>query len=193
MLSISNVLEMIEDEGEDRVKQVLSSFISDNYGVEQFIKNNAIEFAKKKWSITYLVSDSETKALLGIFTLAVKGVQINPSMNMSNKMSRKIREFSLDKNNNSSKTTSTAFLLAQFSKNAKCKNKITGDDLMEEALKALKNVQTRVGGKLLWLECEEDNINALNFYQHDNYGFRKFNTRHDTESNITYIQMIKII
>ena len=62
-----------------------------------------------------------------------------------------------------------------------------------KALKALKNVQTRVGGKLLWLECEEDNINALNFYQHDNYGFRKFNTRHDTESNITYIQMIKII
>lgn len=192
MLNVSNILEMINEEGEDKVQIILSSFISDNDGVEQFIQNKAIEFAKKKWSITYLVSDDETKELLGIFTLAIKAANINPSINISNRIIRKVKEFSINGEEIQTQgIISTAYLLAQFGKNSKYKKRIKGETLLKEALKVLKELQTKAGGRLLWLECEETNSRALNFYKNENMGFKKFNTRHDKESNITYIQMIK--
>lgn len=192
MLDVSNILEMINEDGEDNVRIILSSFISDNDGVEQFIQNKAIEFAKKKWSITYLVSDSRTKELLGVFTLAVKAANINPSIDISNRIIKKVKEFSINGEQTQTQgIISTAYLLAQFGKNSKYENRIKGETILKEALKILKELQTKVGGRLLWLECEETNKKALSFYKKENMGFKKFNTRHDKESNITYIQMIK--
>lgn len=194
MFNISNILEIIDDVGEDKVRKILSSFISENDGVEQFIRKKAIEFAKKKWSITYLVSDSRTNELLGVFTLAVKAANINPSINISNRIIKKVKEFSIEGGNSSNKEIiSTAYLLAQFGKNSKYKTNITGEMLLEEALTILNELQRRVGGRLLWLECESTNEKALRFYQNTNLGFKIFNTRHDEETNITYIQMIKSI
>ena len=181
---------MIEEVGENDVKRVLSNFISENEEVENFIRYKAIEFAKRKWSITYLMSDDDTKNILGIFTLTSKAVQVNVSKLLSKKVKRIAKEFSISEND-SRRITSTAFLLAQFSKNLKYRDKTTGEKLLEEALKVLEEVQTKVGGRLLWLECENTNIDALNFYKREEFGFQQFNTRYDEQSGVKYIQMIR--
>ena len=190
MLKIINILDLMEEVGEDTVRDILSNFISENNEVEEFIKNKAIEFAKRKWSITYLVSDSIKKELLGIFTLASKAVQVGTTTGLSNSIVKRINEFSI-KNDNGVNIASTAYLLAQFSKNKGNKEKLSGDQLLTESLKKLREVQTKVGGKLLWLECENTNQEALSFYQKEKFGFQQFNTRYDEQSGVKYIQMIR--
>lgn len=193
MYDVSNVLTLVEKSGEKKVNRILSTFISENKEVENFVKKYAIDFAKRKWSITYLVSDSDTKKLLGIFTLANKAVQIKDISVLSNRITNKIRQFAIGNSTGLDQKVyiSTAYLLAQFGKNNKYSNLITGEDLLQEALSKLYEIQFSVGGKLLWLECEDDNEKALNFYKRENYGFMKFATRKNFLDGKNYIQMIK--
>lgn len=195
MLNVSNILTLIEKSGEDDVRKILSTFKSDNDEVENFVHNNAIEFAKRKLSITYLVSDKKTDKLLGIFTLAAKAVQIDISSDLPQSVIRKIKEFDIEGGRDEEKDeiTSTAFLLAQFSKNSKYYDKIDGLDLLLEALNKLREIQTEVGGKLLWLECEHDNVRALNLYHEENFGFYDFAMRDSKKEKKKYIRMVKIL
>ncbi|MCD7867319.1 MAG: hypothetical protein LUG62_03795 [Clostridiales bacterium] len=71
-----NILDMIEVIGEDGTRSVLSDFsCSKNGEIENFIKKNAIDFAKKKMSVTHLVMDEKGR-LAAIFTLTHKAVKI---------------------------------------------------------------------------------------------------------------------
>lgn len=65
---VINILDMIESVGEDTVNAVLSKFsCSRNKEIENFVQNNAVIFAKKKMSITYLVYiDTELSRALNI-------------------------------------------------------------------------------------------------------------------------------
>ena len=57
---VANILDLLETIGEDKVSFALSEFSCPrNAEIEEFIHNNAIDFAKKKMSITYLVFDEE--------------------------------------------------------------------------------------------------------------------------------------
>ena len=57
-IAVWNILDMVEEYGEDSVKEILSDFsceterdgevISLNPDIEHFIKNNAIQFARQK-------------------------------------------------------------------------------------------------------------------------------------------------
>lgn len=194
MLNVSNILTLIDKSGEDSVNEILSTFVSQNDEVEKFIKEKAINFAKRKWSITYLVSDSESDKLLGIFTIASKAVRITLSKSLSKSVIKKIKEFDIDGQSESEKQTitSTAYLLAQFSKNNRFNREITGEELLNEALNKLIEIQTDIGGKLLWLECEDDNANALAFYNRENYGFCEFAARQSKNDNRNYKQMVKV-
>ena len=72
-LAIENILDIMDYEGEEELELILSEFISQkNDEIQIFLKDKAIEFAKKKLSITYLVTDNENGELLGYFTLAHK-------------------------------------------------------------------------------------------------------------------------
>lgn len=54
--TVANILDLLETIGEDKVSFALSEFsYPKNEEIEKFIHNNAIDFAKKKMSITYLV------------------------------------------------------------------------------------------------------------------------------------------
>ncbi|MCM1160291.1 MAG: hypothetical protein NC412_03615 [Roseburia sp.] len=54
--TVANILDLLEMIGEDKVNFALSEFsCSRNMEIEDFVHNNAIDFAKKKMSITYLV------------------------------------------------------------------------------------------------------------------------------------------
>ena len=65
--TVMNILDLIDSVGEDEVQKGLSDFLCPQNGeIENFIRNNAIEFAKRKLSITYLLLDNVDEPLQGI-------------------------------------------------------------------------------------------------------------------------------
>ena len=65
--TVMNILDLIDSVGENEVQNGLSDFLCpQNEDIENFIHNNAIEFAKRKLSITYLLLDNADEPLQGI-------------------------------------------------------------------------------------------------------------------------------
>lgn len=74
--AVVNILDYMELIGEESVVDVLSGFsCPKNKEIENFVRNNAVEFAKRKMSITYLLLD-ESSRVLAIFAVTHKAVQI---------------------------------------------------------------------------------------------------------------------
>ena len=89
-----NILDMIGAIGEAKLKQCLSDFSCPiNPEIEYFLTNNAIEFAKKKLSITYFVVNGLGK-IVAIFTLAHKPIEIG-TVGLSNSKRKKISRYIL--------------------------------------------------------------------------------------------------
>ena len=73
-----NILDMIGAIGETELEQRLSNFSCPmNPEIEYFIMDNAIEFARKKLSVTYFVINENGK-IVAIFTLAHKAIGFVP-------------------------------------------------------------------------------------------------------------------
>ncbi len=150
---IENILTVIERDGEEAVKADLSTFLCHaNKDIQNFLQMKAIDFAKKRISITYLVFDEETGSILGYFTLAHKVLYV-PADGMSNNVKRRLERYgSFDKDTNS--YLMSAFLLAQFGKNYALneEERIGGLDLMECVDSVLKKIQFQVGGGVVYLD-----------------------------------------
>lgn len=183
-----NILDMMGAIGEAKLKQRLSDFSCPiNPEIEQFVINRAIEFAKKKLSVTYFVVNEFGK-IVAVFTLAHKAVDIG-NVNLSNSKRKKISRYALLDPETGSYTVS-AFLIAQFGKNyavdeGKC---ISGNELMDLTFGILKKVQHNIGGGIVFLECE-DKVKLLNFYQSKSNGFIPFNERYSVNDKTKYIQL----
>lgn len=183
-----NILDMIGAIGEAKLKQCLSDFSCPiNSEIEQFVTNNAIEFAKRKLSVTYFVVNEFGK-IAAVFTLAHKAVEIE-NVNLSNSKRKKISRYAILDSESGSYTVS-AFLIAQFGKNyAVDEGKgISGNELMDLTFEVLENVQHDIGGGIVFLECE-DKVKLLDFYQSEKNGFMPFNERYSVDDNIRYIQL----
>lgn len=110
-----NILDMIGAIGEAKLQQCLSDFSCPvNPEIEQFVINNAIEFAKKKLSVTYFAVNEHGK-IAAVFTLAHKAVEIG-NASLSNAKRKKISRYAVLDSETGSYTVS-AFLIAQFGKN----------------------------------------------------------------------------
>ena len=162
--TIMNILDLIDSVGEDEVKKGLSGFSCPlNREIENFIHKNAIEFAKRKLSITYLLLDNNDGAITGYFTLAHKAIEIKND-NISNTTRRKLSAHArLDADTNS--FTVSAFLLAQIGKNYGIDNgkRITGNELIRYADDIITDIQHRIGGGIIYLDCE-DKQHLKDFY-----------------------------
>lgn len=183
-----NILDMIGAIGEAKLKQCLSDFSCPiNPEIEQFVVNNAIEFAKKKLSVTYFVVNEFGK-IAAIFTLAHKAIEIG-NANLSNSKRKKISRYAIWDSETESYTMS-AFLIAQFGKNyAVDEGKdISGNELMDLTFEVLEKVQHDIGGGIVFLECE-DKGKLLDFYQSEKNGFMQFNERYSVDDNIKYMQL----
>lgn len=183
-----NILDMLGAIGEAKLKQCLSDFSCPiNSEIEQFVINNAIEFAKKKLSITYFIVN-EFGRIAAVFTLAHKAIEIG-NASLSNSKRKKISRYAILDLETGSYTIS-AFLIAQFGKNyAVDKGKgISGNELMDLTFEILKKVQHDIGGGIVFLECE-DKVKLLDFYQSERNGFIPFNERYSANDNIKYIQL----
>lgn len=194
--SVFSIPVLLDQVGEKNTKDMLQTFscISDgiqlNEEVENFIKSNAIEFYKRKMSVTYLVNNEEDK-LAGIFTLTHKAVDI-PAFDLSNAQKKRIQRFAqLDPDTGMFRAS--AYLIAQFGKNYAVENGLTirGTELMECTLSVLHDVQEMVGGGIVYLECEEGNNRAYDFYMR--CGFREFDHRYSRIDRQNYILMMKIL
>ena len=194
-----NLAEMIREIGEDRVKAILSDFSCPlNKDVEFYIRDKAIVFAKQGWAATHLVfaSYKDTLVLVGYFTLVTKVIMIYKA-NMSKTLQKKISKFS-QPDVSMKRYIMSAPLIAQLGKNF---NKgydklITGDELLKLACDKVKSIQTDVGGKFVYLECE-DKPQLIDFYTSN--GFVNFGKRNldkdetDVMSGGYLVQMLRYL
>jgi len=190
-LSIRNILDFLEEEGEDFLKQSLVSFSCDiNMEIEKFLRERAIDFAKRRLSITYLVTDAEDGEILGYFTLTHKAILLD-GKGFSKTAQRKLTRYSrLDKQTGN--YMASAFLLAQFGKNYGVDEgkRINGAEVMELVNDILIDIQRRIGGGIVYLDCE-DRAKLIAFYE--DKGFQKFSERFSEEDNQKYIQFMRFL
>lgn len=188
-----NILDMIDAMGEETVNSILSDFSCPlNLEIDDFVKNKAVDFAKKKLSITYCVMDAESGDIVSIFALTHKALEIS-SEALSASTKKKLNRFGQFDETNHSYTVS-AFLIAQFGKNYAVEQPEgwNGTRLMDKTFEILEKVQREIGGGVVYLECEEKQ-NLLDFYQNQKNNFRQFDVRYSDADATKYIQLFRFL
>ena len=180
--------------GEDKLNQILSEFSCPlNPDVERFLKEQAILFSKKHQAVTYLVLSLKDAALLGYFSITIKPLVVN-SEPFSNKVKRKLARFSkIDKEDQTYNLA--AYLIAQLGKNFsdKVKDRITGKELLEAAIRQTQRLQYQAGGMVTFVEAESKD-KLLSFYE--GYGFKRFDVRKvdkATEETRELVQLLRLL
>lgn len=180
--------------GESGVSILLSSFsCNKNIDVDRFLKENAINFAKKNQSVTYFVLSVKTHEMLGYYTVAIKPISVKTDK-FSHTMNKKIARVS-EYDENTDSFNLSAYLIAQLGKNFSedASDSITGEDLLQCALDSIRELQYGAGGLVCFLEAE--NIEKLIKFYEDN-GFKQFDTRETKIKNEELhelVQLLKII
>ncbi|MCL1828955.1 MAG: N-acetyltransferase [Oscillospiraceae bacterium] len=168
---------MTDEIGERQAKDALSDFSCGiNRDVEYFLHEKSIEFAKQNISQTHLVmAPFEHKMVIaGYFALANKNIQINEN-SISNTLFKRILRFGKYEPELQMCSVS-APLIGQLGKNFKYSqyNLITGNELLKLACEKLRAVQEIIGGRVVYLECE-DKQKLKDFYGSN--GFIQFGKR----------------
>jgi len=197
-IKIVNLNILIEEIGEEETKLLLSYFSCPlNADVEDFIKRKAIEFALNGFSQTHLVMVPHKGApvMAGYFTLANKYITVS-SKHLSSTLRKRINKFSIYDDAIKSYCLS-APLIAQLGKNyAEGYNKlISGNELLGIACEKVKRIQLDLGGRFVYVECE-DKPKLIEFYREN--GFYEFDTRNldKDETNLDgeyLVQLLKYI
>lgn len=175
-----NLVEMIDQIGEDSVSSILSNFSSGglNLDVEEFLKEKAIVFSRQGWSATHLVfaSYKDKPVLVGYYTLASKYITISKRNIPSKTLGKRISKFA-EYNSDLKRYIMSAPLIAQIGKNYYngYNSLITGDELLKLACNKVKEIQLSLGGRFVYLECEEKE-KLLDFYGSN--GFVNFGKRY---------------
>lgn len=174
---IVNLSHMILELGEEKCKDILSKFYCPkNKDVQEFINVKAIEFAKQGLAATHLVlSEINNKMeILGYFTLSNKTLSIKKRA-LSKTLIKRISKFATY-DNETHKYMLGAILIGQLGKNYdnNLNQYISGQDLLALACNKVKEAQLDIGGKVVYLECEDKDI-LKNFYQKN--GFINFGRR----------------
>lgn len=187
-----NIREFVKsgESGENLLKQIFSTFSCiKNLDVENFLKMQSIEFAKKHQSVTYLVISTESGEIAGYFTIAVKPITVNAKL-FSNTIKKKIARVSEENKENGTYNLS-AYLIAQLGKNFNS-SILTGKELITIAIDKIKEIQYMAGGMVVFLEAE-DNPRLMDFYINQN-GFHRFAVRKTkSEEPHDLVQLLKVL
>ena len=194
-----NLRTYIDAVGDNEAKKQLASFLCPmNADVQEFLRVKAFEFSKQGITQTHLVfaSYQNSPVLVGYYSLTNKVITVKKST-LSATSAKKIAKFGTF-NDQSHSYIVPAPLIAQIGKNfANGYNKlISGDVLLALACTKVKQVQLDIGGKIVYLECE-DTPRLLDFYARN--GFCNFGKRlldkdeHDLLSGEYLIQMMKYL
>lgn len=189
-----NILDMMKMYGEDSCKTVLSTFMCPlNLDVEDFIHNKAVEFARQRIAITFLVfKETETNsAFVGYYTLANKFVSI-ASAHLSKTLQKKISKFS-QYDDSLERFMVSMPLIAQLGRNfnSDLPFSIAGADLLFMALQRVLDVEYLIGGKTVYIECNNQ-PKLFDFYSASGFfAFDKRNKQGSVDENDVLIQMLK--
>lgn len=193
-----NLKDIISEIGEEDTKKLLSDFSCPlNADVEHFLKHTAIEFSKQSIASTYLIMASYQNhyVLVGYFTLSNKIFCIDKDGLPNRRWKSRISKFS-QYDTSIKRYTLSAPLIGQLGKNYNHNydKLISGDELLYIALEKVREMQYIVGGKIVYLECE-DKEKLIDFYSQN--GFVNFGKRYldrdetDKLSGEYLIQMLK--
>lgn len=172
-----NLRTYIDAVGDSEAKNQLASFLCPmNADVQEFLRIKAFEFSKQGITQTHLVfaSYQNEPVLVGYYSLTNKVITVKKST-LSATSAKRIAKFGTF-NEQSHCYIVPAPLIAQIGKNyANGYHKlISGDVLLSLACAKVKQVQLDVGGKIVYLECE-DHPKLLEFYARN--GFCNFGKR----------------
>lgn len=173
-----HLLEILQNDGEEVLQKNLENFsCPKNADVENFIRKNSISFAKQYLSAVWIVfaKNENKKSVVGYFALINKHFQVDLN-NLNKTLAKRVQKFSTFEEELNRYTVS-APLIGQLGKNFSndCNKLITGDELLKIACEKVKEGQRILGGRFVYLECE-DNQNLINFYERNgfyNFGRRK--------------------
>lgn len=186
--NIVNVDDLINEFGEAKTKTLLLEFLCPlNADVEFFLHKKAIEFSKQSLSKTHLIYTSYKGevVLIGYFSLCPKPLLIKKGL-FSKTFEKRIRKFSSQSQTGKEYSIST-ILIAQFGKNYKngYDKLIKGDELLKIAIDMISTIHKMLGGKIIYLECEE-NQKLIDFYNRN--GFVNFGRRKRDHDEIEHIK-----
>ena len=195
--NLINLADLLTELGEDRTKSILLAYCCPmNEDVEYFLKDKAIEFSKQGLAKTHLVFSSfqGEPVLIGYFALSSKTIRIAKKA-LSNTLQKRINKFATYAPELKSYQIS-APLIAQLGKNYcnEYNRLITGDELLKIACDQVMEVHNLLGGKIAYLECQ-DQKSLIEFYERN--GFVNFGKRYldkeeaDRVHGKYYIQMLK--
>ena len=161
-LQIIQLCDLLDEFGEDPVKEVLAEFSCPlNKDVEYFLHKKAILYEKNDKSRTYLVfaTDTGIPRLIAYFTITSLPITFEGSL--SNRRKKSILGTGYESNSQLS-----AILIGQFGKNYTNSNNIliTGSDLFDLAINKTLQVNKLIGGRIIYLECE-DSPKLRGFYE----------------------------
>ena len=189
----------IDAVGDDEAKRTLASFLCPmNADVQEFLRVKAFEFAKQGITQTHLVFASYmgSPVLVGYYSLTNKVITVKKN-SVSATSAKKISKFGTFNDQTHSYVVS-APLIAQLGKNYSngyCKL-ISGDVLLALACQKVKQVQLEIGGKIVYLECE-DKPKLIEFYTRNgfcNFGKRQLDKdEKDLLSGDYLIQLMKYL
>lgn len=192
---VLNIREYLENDdkrlGEDKLLQLLSEFSCPlNPDVERFLKQQSIEFAKKHQAVTYLVMSLEDAELLGYFSITIKPLVVKAEP-FSNTTKRKLARFS-EINKSEQTYNIAAYLIAQLGKNYNdsAKDRITGQELLEAAIRQAQILQHQAGGMVVFVEADNKE-KLLSFYE--SYGFKQFDTRQAASSEAEQHELVQLL
>jgi hypothetical protein len=194
VVALHEMLKAFPDD-EEKVSNVLNAFeCANNKDVETFLKNKAVLFDKQGFSKTHLIYTSykNEMVLLGYYALAHKSFVIKSSSKVSSSLKKRIAKFGqYDKD--LKQYVVSAPLIGQLGKNDRYKDLISGDVLLYCACKTVKSVQALVGGKFVYLECE-DKPRLVDFYKSN--GFVEFGMREleaDERDDLTQTYLVQLL
>lgn len=174
---VINLKDIYNAIGEKRTKEILYEYKCDlNSDVEYFLKERAIEFSKQDISRTYLVMSEfkEKNVIVGYFSIASKATIIKKFI-LSNTKKKALLKYA--KYDNASKGYNISLpLIGQLGKNYNNNydKLISGDVLLKFACDKVKETQDLIGGRHVFLECED--IKELKDFYESN-GFEYFGKR----------------
>lgn len=180
-LNVVSLKNLLEVQSEENIKKLLFSFETISMKAENevddvcgFLHNKAIQYEKMDLSRTFIVfSTYQSKPFIaGYFSIANKPLTI--SKKHFSKFSGSLRKRLLGFGNKTEQDNYivTGLLLGQlgknFSKIALMANALTGDQLLELAYRQIRIVYEITGGRILYLEYEE-NSKLLDFYKRNGF------------------------
>lgn len=195
---IVNLKVLLDEVGEERTKELLSFFSCPmNEDVQEFLRIKAIEFAKQSIAQTHLVyaSYKGKPTLAGYFSLSNKYITVKADV-IKGRLRQRINRFAVYDRTARAYCLS-APLIAQLGKNYTdgANSLISGDELLSLACEKVSTIQLDLGGKFVYLECEDKPV-LTEFYSEN--GFCEFDRRSldKDETGLTgdyLVQMLKFL